>query len=98
MEEKYEVEECECGHIAPTQFIVRDEEGNGTCMKCHIGFLQEVYYHEMINEIFYFFDQRGLSLFKDEIKKVVNNYISKTKEKTSEEKEYPQQQGTRDWG
>lgn len=36
------MEECECGHEAPVGFIQYDSEGCGTCMPCHIEFLEDL--------------------------------------------------------
>jgi hypothetical protein len=40
--EKPEMEPCECGHDAPIGFIVYDKNGCGTCMPCHIEYLNDV--------------------------------------------------------
>lgn len=37
----YETEICECGHEAPLQFIIHDNDGNGTCMPCYIEEITE---------------------------------------------------------
>ncbi len=41
MKKEYEIEKCECGHIAPIIFISYDDDGNGTCPNCMIEELAE---------------------------------------------------------
>jgi hypothetical protein len=38
----YEVEECDCGHVSPVIYNSYDNDGNSTCPKCQIEFLNDV--------------------------------------------------------
>ena len=33
---KMEIEDCECGHEAPMEFVIHDSDGLGTCPNCVI--------------------------------------------------------------
>lgn len=38
---RFEVEECECGHEAPIFYTIYNDDGNGTCLPCHIEYLED---------------------------------------------------------